>query len=171
MEKKRLKKNENIVDLFEIKTRITGKIYVDYSNKIIIQEKNKYGETFDIKRKYLTDNWIITRDSMKIDGYNCFKAICKQKKIKKNKTIAWFTPEIPLQIGPMGYGGLPGFILVLQEDIFTYSLSKLKFLSDLKIEKPDSGRLVSEKTYDSIYKEMKRKKEILEREREGLKWN
>ena len=71
----------------------------------------------------------------------------------------------------MGYGGLPGFILVLQEDIFTYSLSKLKFLSDLKIEKPDSGRLVSEKTYDSIYKEMKRKKEILEREREGLKWN
>ena len=77
MEKKRLKKNENIVDLFEIKTRITGKIYVDYSNKIIIQEKNKYGETFDIKRKYLTDNWIITRDSMKIDGYNCFKAICK----------------------------------------------------------------------------------------------
>ena len=38
---KRLKKNENILDLFEIKTRITGKIYVDYSNKTIIQEKNK----------------------------------------------------------------------------------------------------------------------------------
>ena len=29
---------------------------------------------------------------------------------------AWFAPEIPVQGGPAGYGGLPGMILVLSED-------------------------------------------------------
>ena len=59
-------------------------------------------------------NWKITNQSKKINNYVCYKAIGNLKPLNPNLPNyyfeAWFSPEIPLQYGPNGYGGLPGLI-------------------------------------------------------------
>ncbi|MFT6959666.1 MAG: GLPGLI family protein [Polaribacter sp.] len=161
---KRMKINETKVDLHNINSKIIGKIYSNYKSKLIIQEKQKFGIVFNIEKKIKHNNWIITKESVKIGKYLCYKAYYKQNENKKNKTIAWFTPDIPLNIGPKGYSGLPGFIVMLKEDIFIYSLNKINFSDNVKINIPKKGRKVTQKKYDSIYKVFRARKDKLDRE-------
>ena len=35
---------------------------------------------------------------------------------KEKKVTAWYTPDIPVNVGPLNYWGLPGLILEIQEE-------------------------------------------------------
>ncbi len=95
-----------------ISTYDKGKYYNKENCKA---QLNAYGELFLITRPKL--NWILLKESKKIGKYNCFKAtteIIVNSKGRKQKIIAWFTPKIPISLGPIGYNGLPGLILELE---------------------------------------------------------
>jgi GLPGLI family protein len=64
--------------------------------------------------------------------------------------VVWFAPEISFSFGPLGYGGLPGLILELQDDIFVYKINELKYVESLKIKKPNSGKKVTKKEFLEI---------------------
>jgi GLPGLI family protein len=95
--------------------------------------------------------WILTGETKLIDSYKCFKATSSYIKDLGNdkKTtfpiIAWYCPEIPISFGPLGYGGLPGLILELQERIITYGAKTINFnLKNFKsAEKPLDGKRIS----------------------------
>jgi GLPGLI family protein len=38
---------------------------------------------------------------------------------------AWYAPDIPVRFGPIGYGGLPGLILELQNESATFYVTKI----------------------------------------------
>ena len=162
-----LPRNESKVDFIRVKAKILGKIYVDQKNKEIIQYKEKFGEMFRIKKSLSEHEWILTNEEQEIGKYTCFKAVLKSESKKKNQTIAWYAPELGCSIGPLGYCGLPGGIILLEDDIFRYSLKDIRFnlsKQDKKaMRKPKTGRKVSLRAYDSIYKVMREKKEALER--------
>lgn len=96
--------------------------------------------------------WTLTNEIKYIDNYKCIKAtatIAKDlgnKKTTKFPLIAWYCPEIPIATGPLGYGGLPGLILELQERIITYGAKSISFnLKDfVPSQKPIDGKLITQ---------------------------
>ncbi|MCL2738110.1 MAG: GLPGLI family protein [Bacteroidales bacterium] len=57
-------------------------------------------------------DWMITQDTCTILSYPCRKATAQ---FRGRDWVAWFTTEIPIQDGPMQFGGLPGLILHLED--------------------------------------------------------
>jgi GLPGLI family protein len=99
--------------------------------------------------------WEITTERKKINQYLCYKAITviKSKSITKGdfskKIEAWFSPEIAVNFGPKNFGGLPGLIMELKDDMFTYYIESLTLDSRAHIEvtKPTKGRVVTRNKY------------------------
>lgn len=158
------------VDMVSIQAKITGIIYTNLDDRIIIQQKETLGEKFRIIKKIDDYKWKLVNEQLKIGEFTCHKAILEDSTKKINKvTEAWYTNEIPLNTGPMGFCGLPGLIVILKDDIFIYKLEEIKFneKKGKEILKPKKGREVTVMQYDSIYDVLIEKKEQLEKEAEG----
>jgi GLPGLI family protein len=66
---------------------------------------------------YYTDslhafNWKILQDTLTILDYLCQKATTEYR---GRSYIAWFTPALPYNNGPLKFGGLPGLIMKLED--------------------------------------------------------
>ena len=72
-------------------------------------------------------NWKVTKESKKILGYTCYKATTK---FRGRDYTAWFTPDIPYNLGPWKLGGLPGLILKVENDLFDYDAIRIVLNSD-----------------------------------------
>lgn len=100
------------------KTETKKTFFID-NNLLYKIEKEKFLDKKYIIKDTLMVNWKITNETKKINNYTCYKATAKYKIVNPkgvfyHPVIAWFCPEIPLQHGPRGFGGLPGLILELQ---------------------------------------------------------
>ncbi|BAV94581.1 GLPGLI family protein [Ichthyobacterium seriolicida] len=69
--------------------------------------------------------WEITKERKRISNYECIKAFLK----KYPDHIVWFSPEIPIGIGPYIYHNLPGLVL---ESENKSSLNKLTSISHVE---------------------------------------
>lgn len=81
-------------------------------------------------------DWTIGTDTKKIETYTCNKAITI---FRGRKYIAWFTTEVPIQLGPWKFNGLPGAILQIYDEskAFVWAVTKIKQIKNskkLKIE-------------------------------------
>lgn len=163
-----LQRDDDKIDLVRIQAKILGKIYVNQKNKEVVQHKEKFGEFFNIVSNLENYEWILTKEQIQIGKYTCYKAILKNKRNNKNQTIAWYTPRISNRVGPVGYCNLPGLVVLLQDDIFIYSLENIIFnlteKDEIKLSRPKKGQKVSLQQYDSIYNVMRDYKDKLERE-------
>jgi GLPGLI family protein len=137
-------------------SRSRKEIYT-FKNKIY---RNNYASLFKENEFLIIDtlnqNWVFTNESKIIDGYTCYKAtneyIVDNGKIFKHPVIAWFCPQIPISIGPRGYGGLPGLILELQEWNNVFGVEKIAFSNDVKeIVLPKEGKIISEQEYQNKF--------------------
>lgn len=68
---------------------------------------------------------------------------------------AWFTPEIPVPLGPEHYGGLPGLILVLSIDDGSkmYEANAITLDTDIEITTPEKGRKMTQEDFDALVEE------------------
>ncbi len=68
---------------------------------------------------------------------------------------AWFTPEIPIPLGPEHYGGLPGLILVLSIDDGRkmYEANSITLDTEVEITTPEKGRQMTQEEFDALVKE------------------
>jgi len=116
------------------------------SDTLYSVEKTANGKNVISKLRYDTD-WILTKESKKINGFVCFKASrmpspnSNEEVDKSFPIIAWYTPEIPLPYGPFTYGGLPGLILELQREgttVFKAKTMRWDDNNEIKIEFPNS---------------------------------
>lgn len=77
-------------------------------------------------------NWKITAEKKQIDRFTCYKAtktavVKRGKKIFSTPMIAWFCPDIPITIGPLDFGGLPGLVIEAQTNKYLYGLKEIQF--------------------------------------------
>jgi len=131
------------------------------SEKEIIRQVNAFGEDFLIsKPKY---NWDLKKETKKIGKYTCYKATMVEK-IKTRKGVknvliqAWYTSEVNIPYGPIGYSGLPGLIIELKRNNINYYATKINLTpgEDLLIKKPTKGKKVTqEEFYDIAINAMK----------------
>lgn len=113
-----------------------------------------------LSRTFLIDGepddlaWQLTGDAAEFLGYTAYKATTMRDTVAVE---AWFTPEIPVMVGPGPYGGLPGLILVVTEDEGrrTYIAQKvtLEPLEEDALEPPTDGRRVTQEEFDAIVEE------------------
>jgi GLPGLI family protein len=133
----------------------SGVYYYNNQNKESITQLDAYGELFLIKNEPL--KWQFINETKKIGKYLCYKATTTKitngsKGEIKYPVIAWYTPEIPIQFGPLGFNGLPGVILELEVYNVNYiaSIIVLNPAKKVHIKKPTHGKVVTKKEFDEI---------------------
>jgi len=97
--------------------------------------------------------WTLVNETKTIDQYKCYKATSPLFVDGEKQDIlvtAWYAPDIPVRFGPIGYGGLPGLILELQNDRATFFVTKINLNPD---SPPEIDKLLSPK---AISKEVAR---------------
>jgi len=95
-----------------------------------------------------------------IGGYVCYKAINSNSKNKKQKPVAWYTPQISASFGPKEYFGLPGLVLELEEAAVVFKAIeiilnpkekiKIEIMEGIKITKEEYNKKL-QKSYSEIY--------------------
>lgn len=123
-----------------------------------LEQKNIFGENFLVSKNKL--KWKLINESKKIGEYNCLKAIAEvikpyRGKPKKYIKIAWYSPKINAPYGPIGYEGLPGLILELNDGKYKYIASKIKLnlKNSIEIKSNLKGKKVTEKEMNLLISE------------------
>jgi len=80
--------------------------------RAIEMDNLKYSEILPLQE------WDISDETEEICGYSCQKAVCHWR---GRDYTAWFTPDIPVSVGPWKFGGLPGLIMKIADSTNTYS--------------------------------------------------
>lgn len=127
--------------------------YTNLLKNSYIMQTDDYGERFLVEMPKI--DWEITSESKIINGNYCFKAISSTNTMGRYGNIkriveAWFTKDIPLSYGPIGFGGLPGLIIELVYDNEVYTFVSINYNKNLKIIKPVKGIQVTKEEFDNI---------------------
>ncbi len=142
----------------EIILDVKDAYYADLGEKKIITTRKIGGMHYTIEYGFNHFSWVLTTETKTINGYLCYKATTAYSYTNRSGTTttlevtAWYTPEIPLPMGPKNYAGLPGFIVELQEGPKRIYLTQIKLNSEeiFTIEKPYAGKRVTEPEFERI---------------------
>lgn len=126
---------------------LVKKKYYQYTPYSVLFLENE----FTIEYEYI--NWKLIDESKIIDGNIVFKAegeikVLVNNEIINQKIVAWYCPEIPINIGPRGANGLPGLIFILEDRYGAFIVKNinlnLKPMIDRKILE---NKIISEKSF------------------------
>ncbi|MGS2764040.1 GLPGLI family protein [Sinomicrobium sp. M5D2P9] len=171
-----------------------GIYYKDVKNSTYCNQVEVFGKIFRVKDSLPGLQWKLENETRKIGEYTCYKAMAIRKvslsefsvrPAKRNKRekpadsheepsgaadreiviTAWYAPEIPINLGPGEYWGLPGLILEVSTERTTITCSRivLNLQDKEKIEAPKKGKEVSQSEFDEIMR--KKMEEIKEMHR------
>lgn len=114
-------------------------------------------DEFLIKQEVERHPWTLTGRSEVIAGKFCQLAY---RHTEEDSTLieVWFTPEIPLSIGPDNYFGLPGAVLMAvvnyNERIYIATEINEQEVSESAVAVPTGGREVTAEEFEKISEEM-----------------
>lgn len=129
-------------------------LYTNLKENAITHQKGFMGKSFVINSEREKRKWKVTGEKIKYLDYECMKATSTTDDGKS--IVAWFTPQIPTQVGPSKYGQLPGAILMVSiNDGKTEIMATEVNLGtqDQKIKQPSDGKKVDQETFDKIVDE------------------
>ncbi|GAB1309652.1 GLPGLI family protein [Urechidicola sp. KH5] len=154
-----------------------GAQYKNVKQNTLLQKQEFYGRQFLVKDDLLEIKWNIGKESKKIGEYLCLKATAmiptkdltwydfswgqlrnneteegEEPEVEMSEVVAWYTPQIPLNQGPLEYWGLPGLILEVSMGNTTMLCSKIVMNPDekTKIKIPEKGKEVTKAEYQEI---------------------
>jgi len=129
-------------------------VYKDLDKQMLTDKREFMGKDFIIKEPFREFQWKITGETKKILDYTAQKATLQDS---VGVIEAWFTPQIPVSVGPQEYGNLPGLILQLSlndgEQVITATKVELTTPDKKELVVPKKGRLVTRAEFDQIVKE------------------
>ncbi|KAF0199408.1 MAG: hypothetical protein FD166_531 [Bacteroidetes bacterium] len=88
-------------------------LYFDIKNQKVTEQRDFMSRLFLIESAVDSLSWKLTGNRRDILGYPCMEAFYQKDTVR---TVAWFTPSIPVSTGPGKYHGLPGMILEVNVD-------------------------------------------------------
>lgn len=127
--------------------------YINSNTDDFVEQQDFMGKTFLIKGKPEEMKWKITGEMKVIMSYPCMKATFEDT---TGVIEAWFTTEIPLNIGPEKYRGLPGAILELstprdqRPKVLTAVKIDFREISTEELIEPTEGKEVTREEYYEI---------------------
>ncbi|HZH70490.1 MAG TPA: GLPGLI family protein [Flavobacteriaceae bacterium] len=158
-----LPENENLTAVAMVKIMVEkGDYFQDMENNQVLKKKTSFGKKFIIESKMTDYNWELTSECKEINGYESYKAVTKLKDLDREggyrdiDIVVWFTPQIPLSLGPEGYGGLPGLILEKCQGGICLTIKKIKSKENV-ITFPN-GKRTDREEYYKILEEYRQKR-------------
>lgn len=152
-----------------------GELYKNVKENTLIQNQEFYGKRFLVKDSLMTFDWVMGSETKQIGNYTCFKATCKvpsvdlewwsfswsnlredeseeEKEVSMTEVTAWYSPQIPVNLGPLEFWGLPGLILEVSSGNTVMLCSKIVLNPEEKteIEAPNKGTEATKKEYQAI---------------------
>lgn len=126
-------------------------VYFNRQNNQEISLERIIDKLFVVTDTIARYDWEIKYDeSGEVLGKHCTKAVL----VGDKDVTAWFCDEIPVQVGPWGYNGLPGLILRLETSTSIYEATDVTAAPEsMEITVPEKGRISSEE-----FKKIKEKK-------------
>lgn len=146
-----IKHEENGNDMQIVMKRPASTLYTDLVAGTTINARDFFGRDFLITGTTKAHSWKMTGQQKKIGDYVCFQAILQDT---SQQVVAWFSPQIPLSIGPSDWGKLPGMILEVdidngQRTIVATAVNLGPVAADAII-KPTKGKPVSQAEFAAI---------------------
>lgn len=131
-----------------------NKLYTDLKTRKQIEQREFMTRMFLIDGEMETSPWKLTGEEKEILGFTCQEAVMEKDSVK---TVAWFTPSIPVSAGPGSYNNLPGLVLevnVKDGDRVISATSVEENTGDLaKLGKPKEGKKVTREEFNKIVSE------------------
>ena len=141
-----------------------GVHYKNLKEQIKIWQIDSFDEeTYLVLENFNQPVWNLEKETKKILGYDCFKAIGSYVEYspRKGKEItlyveAWYAPSLSLPFGPAGYDGLPGTVLESYRASFYLMALNIKIYNKReKIKVPSKGiKLTKEAFFRKIHSYM-----------------
>lgn len=130
-----------------------NKVFTDLTLKKQV-EMREFMTRFFLIDGEISSSWKITGKQKMILNYPCQEATSV---VGTEKIVAWFTPAIPVSVGPGKYGGLPGLILSVELDegknITLAKSIDLTPVSKDNFVKLEKGKKVTREEFDKIVSE------------------
>ncbi len=128
----------------------------NFANRSIMEGMELADKKYIIEDSLRYQNWKILNDMKEVAGHICMNASWEDT-LKKQKIIAWFALDMPLQGGPERLCGLPGMILeaIYNDGAMTVSADKIeqkKLTTELAPPKKLKGKKVTESAYFAVLK-------------------
>lgn len=131
-----------------------NKRYTEVKTNALLLQLDMMGKKFLVSDSVETIKWKMTGKSKMIDNRPCISA---EYSDTMSTYTAWFTPTIPVQLGPEHYGQLPGMILeVTNADTSVHIKAidiQLRDLEEDEIKKPKKGKEMTRAEFDAMIEE------------------
>lgn len=116
-------KNINISSFKKKQSSFNNSIYYNYSTNTLIENGYIGSEKIEYELKEFKISWTLLNENKMINNFSVYKAECL---LFGRLWTAWYTTEIPFQVGPYKFNGLPGLILEITDSKNEYSFSILE---------------------------------------------
>lgn len=130
------------------------KSYVDIAENQTLSSTEFFGKQFLVSGSLKKYAWKLTGDQKQVGEFLCQEAIYQDSTVSIS---AWFTPMIPVAIGPGNYAGLPGMILHMDFDDGSRTITaidvQLKEVDKNLILKPTEGDPISSDKFEQVKEE------------------
>ncbi len=126
------------------------KVYYNFEKNQKLEQIEYMTRIFLVQSEIEALAWKLGSEKKKILDYTCMGASVT---LNDQEIVAWFSPEIPVSLGPSVFGGLPGLILAVERNGETAYLAtsvKLGLPAEESMVKPDKGSKVSREEFETI---------------------
>ncbi|MEM9930736.1 MAG: GLPGLI family protein, partial [Bacteroidota bacterium] len=134
--------------------------YTSLADSMVTDRRQVMDQAFIMEDKWITPNWNIANMKVGMKELPLPTQLATAVSAEGDTLTAYFTPSIPLGIGPRGYGGLPGAIVYLKvtkEGRTTeYKMTTMAPNAEVEMEKPADEKVITRKEFD---KQQKRARE------------
>ena len=131
----------------------SSEVYADFNTQILTEATSLFNEEYLIEGEFEPLPWVLTGETKTILGRMCQQATYTIAE-PLTEVVAWFTPMIPISVGPEKFRGLPGAVLEVDinmgERTFTaFNISDKPIrVKDLKA--PKKGKKVTNAEFKEI---------------------
>jgi len=138
---------------FKPPTPEVKRVYMDLAKNKMTEQVEFMTRFFIVEKDIESMAWKTGSNQRKIQGY-----ICQEGVIKRGEEVitAWFTPEIPVPLGPENYRGLPGMILAIDINGINVLLATSVDLDspvENPLTRPSNGKKMKQEQFDRIVAE------------------
>jgi len=150
--------------------------HTDFANRKQTSQQELFGKMFLVSKNMKQRKWNFTGASKQIGQYTAYEATYvymksstsfrmsfrnrakdeeKEEEAPKKAPVTvsvWFTPDIPISAGPASYFGLPGLVLMAQDDnrVLVCTEVQMNIKDKIKLEAPRKGQAVTQEEFSKI---------------------
>ena len=137
---------------------VVQKVYYDFEKNQRLEQLEYMTRFFLVQSEVEAVAWKLGSEKKKVLEYTCMSASVT---LDDQEIVAWFSPEIPVSLGPSVYGGLPGLILAVErngETAYVATSVSLTPPSEESMMKPNKGSKVTQEEFKSIQEEKEKER-------------